>query len=164
MTFETNRNPPPLSPMPSKYTDYFWYRVARAAPSSRIRRCALDSISYVRVGTDVYLGPSVTITPFNGARYDRVLVDVRDRCAISPNVSFIASEHPENARLEESYGSVEKITVEEDCWVGAGATILNGTTVGRGSVVAAGSVVRGDVPPDSLVAGVPAVVKRELDQ
>lgn len=147
-----------------KHTDYFWYRVARAAPSSRFRRCALNSISYAQAGEDVYLGPNVTITPFNGTQYDRLLVDIGDRCAISPDVSFISSEHPESARLKKSYGKVEKITVEHDCWVGAGATILSGTTIGRGSVVAAGAVVSEDVPPDSLVAGVPAVVKRKLDQ
>ena len=41
-------------------------------------------------------------------------------------------------------------------------TLMPGVTVGRGAVIAAGSVVTVDVPPDAMVAGVPAAVKRAL--
>lgn len=50
------------------------------------------------------------------------------------------------------------IVFEGDNWVGANATILKGVTVGQGSVVAAGAVVVKDVPPFSIVGGVPAKV------
>lgn len=50
----------------------------------------------------------------------------------------------------------------EDCWFGAGAMVMPGVTVGDRVVVAAGSVVTRDVPSDTLVAGVPATVKRSL--
>lgn len=55
-------------------------------------------------------------------------------------------------------------TVEDGCLIGMGATVLNGARVGRGSLVAAGAVVPEgmEVPPGSLVAGVPAKVRREL--
>lgn len=55
-------------------------------------------------------------------------------------------------------------TVEDDCLIGMGATVLNHAVIGAGSLVAAGSVVlEGTViPPGSLVAGVPARVRREL--
>lgn len=54
--------------------------------------------------------------------------------------------------------------VEDACLIGMGARVLNGARIGRGSIVAAGAVVPEgmDVPPGSLVAGVPAVVKRVL--
>ncbi|MBW8840266.1 MAG: acyltransferase, partial [Sphingomonadales bacterium] len=45
----------------------------------------------------------------------------------------------------------------------AGATIIGGVTLGENSVVAAGAVVTRDVPPNSLVAGVPAKVIRSLE-
>ncbi len=53
-------------------------------------------------------------------------------------------------------------TLEDGCLVGIGAIVLNGVTVGAGALVAAGSVVTRDVPPGTLVMGMPAAVKREL--
>jgi acetyltransferase-like isoleucine patch superfamily enzyme len=57
--------------------------------------------------------------------------------------------------------SEEGITIEDDVWIGANAVILDGVTVGEGSVIAAGAVVSKDVPPMSVVAGVPARVVRK---
>lgn len=55
-------------------------------------------------------------------------------------------------------------TVEDDCLIGMSATVLNGAVIGAGSLVAAGAVVLEGtiIPPRSLVAGVPAKVRREL--
>jgi len=53
-------------------------------------------------------------------------------------------------------------TIEDGCLVGIGAIVLNGVTIGAGALVAAGSVVTKDVPPGTLVMGMPAAVKREL--
>jgi acetyltransferase-like isoleucine patch superfamily enzyme len=54
------------------------------------------------------------------------------------------------------------VVIEDGCWIGARAVILPGVRVGRGAIVAAGAVVTGDVPPDTLVAGVPAHPIRSL--
>ena len=56
---------------------------------------------------------------------------------------------------------VHGATLEDGCLIGIGAIVLNGVTVGAGALVAAGAVVTRDVPARSLVAGVPAQVKRE---
>lgn len=53
------------------------------------------------------------------------------------------------------------IVVEDDVWIGANTTILDGVTIGSHSVVAAGAVVTKDVPPWSIVGGVPARVIRD---
>jgi carbonic anhydrase/acetyltransferase-like protein (isoleucine patch superfamily) len=55
-------------------------------------------------------------------------------------------------------------TVDSDCLIGMRAVVLNGVHIGRNSLVAAGTVLREgtDVPPRSLVAGIPGAVKREL--
>ncbi|WP_422757326.1 DapH/DapD/GlmU-related protein [Paenarthrobacter sp. C1] len=50
----------------------------------------------------------------------------------------------------------DTVLIERDVWVGAAAIILGGVTIGEGSVVGAGSVVTRDVPPYTIVAGVPA--------
>ena len=52
--------------------------------------------------------------------------------------------------------------IEDDVRIGSDTMLVAPVTVGRGSVTAAGSVVTKDVPPDTLVAGVPAVVKKKL--
>ena len=61
---------------------------------------------------------------------------------------------------------VHGCTVEDDCLIGMGATVLNGAVIGAGSLVAAQALVpQGmQVPPGSLVAGVPAKVRRELTE
>lgn len=50
------------------------------------------------------------------------------------------------------------IKIGKDCWIGAKATILDGTELGDGCIVAAGAVVRGKIPPYSIIGGVPAKV------
>lgn len=71
------------------------------------------------------------------------------------------------ARVTVGHGAIlHGCTVEDDVLVGMGATILNGAVVGTGSLVAAGSLVREGqvIPPFSLVAGLPATVKRPLPE
>ena len=53
------------------------------------------------------------------------------------------------------------VRIGPDCWVGTKVTVLRGTTVGHGSVLAAHAVVRGEVPPMSVVAGVPGRVVKD---
>lgn len=69
------------------------------------------------------------------------------------------------ANVSVGHGAVvHGCTVEDDCLIGMGATIMNHAVIGAGSLVAGGAVVlEGTViPPRSLVAGVPAKVRREL--
>lgn len=54
------------------------------------------------------------------------------------------------------------IRIGNDVWVGANATITKGVTIGDGAVIAAGAVVTRDVPPRTVVVGVPAKVIREI--
>ncbi len=62
--------------------------------------------------------------------------------------------------------TVHGCDVDDDCLIGMGATILSKARIGAGSIVAAGAVVLGgaEIPPRSLVAGVPAKVKRTLSE
>ena len=64
----------------------------------------------------------------------------------------------------EAFGKGD-IVVGDDVWIGARATILSGVTIGQGAIVAAGAVVTKDVPPYSIVAGIPArVIKYRFDE
>lgn len=65
-------------------------------------------------------------------------------------------------RIDEQGISTKPVIISDDVWIGANAVILPGVTIGRHSVVAAGAVVTKDVPDNSLVAGIPAKVIRQL--
>ena len=54
------------------------------------------------------------------------------------------------------------VTIERGAWIGARGVLLPGVTIGHGAVVGAGAVVTTDVPPNTLVAGVPARTVRSL--
>ena len=63
--------------------------------------------------------------------------------------------------LYSDYHKTAPIRICDHVWIGQRATILKGVTIGEGSIVAAGAVVTKDVPPHSIVAGVPAKVIKE---
>jgi acetyltransferase-like isoleucine patch superfamily enzyme len=65
-------------------------------------------------------------------------------------------------RIDEQGVSTKPVTIGNDIWIGANAVILPGVTIGDHSVVAAGAVVTKDVPPHSLVAGVPAKIIKQI--
>jgi acetyltransferase-like isoleucine patch superfamily enzyme len=65
-------------------------------------------------------------------------------------------------RIDEQGVSTSAVTIEDDIWIGANAVVLPGVTIGQHSVVAAGAVVTKDVPPHSLVAGVPAKIIKQI--
>lgn len=67
-----------------------------------------------------------------------------------------------NKRIDEQGISTNAVTIDDDVWVGANAVILPGVKIGSHCVVAAGAVVTKDVPPHSLVAGVPAKVIKQI--
>lgn len=93
-------------------------------------------------------------------------VTIGDNVMMGPKVS-IHSENHEFENTEESIKSqgVSKgsVSIEDDCWLGAGCRILAGVKIGRGSVVAAGAVVTKDVEPFSVVGGIPARLIKERD-
>jgi acetyltransferase-like isoleucine patch superfamily enzyme len=109
----------------------------------------------LRVGRDVFVNHDCTIMDLGG-------VDIGDEVMIGPNVQIITSGHPLDPETRRSTIVADPIRIEQGAWIAAGATIIGGVTVGRDAVVAAGAVVTKDVPPRTMVAGVPAVVIREL--
>lgn len=55
------------------------------------------------------------------------------------------------------------VTIEDDVFIGIGANILPLVTIGKGSIIAAGACVTRNVPPYCMVAGVPAVIKKQIN-
>ena len=110
----------------------------------------------IRVGRQVFINQCCTL-------YDMGGVDIADQVMIGPNVNIITSGHPLEPSQRRVYIEAKPIVIEKNVWIATGATILGGVIVGENSVVAAGAVVTEDVPPNSLVAGVPAKVIRSLE-
>jgi len=85
---------------------------------------------------------------------------------IAPRVLFAAGTHMIDMVASRSAGPglSKPITVHDGVWIGANSTILGGVTIGKKAIVAAGSLVNRDVPPYSLVAGVPARVIKSWNE
>jgi acetyltransferase-like isoleucine patch superfamily enzyme len=111
----------------------------------------------LRVGQRVFINQCCTI-------YDMGGVDIGDHVMIGPNVNIITSGHPLEPSRRRAYIEAKPIVIERNVWIATSATIIGGVTVGENSVVAAGAVVTKDVPPNSLVAGVPAKIIRSLEE
>ena len=95
-------------------------------------------IGPVTIGSNVNLAQGITVTALNHNFAEKDL------------------------RIDEQGVSTAPVTIGDDIWIGANAVILPGVTIGNHSVVAAGAVVTKDVPPHSLVAGVPAKIIKEI--
>ena len=116
---------------------YIWYfgpstlrreRLLQIGERSRINRdCCLDARGGLWIGNDV---------------------------SVSPGVTILTAEHPPDDiqfRVE-----TRPVRIEDHVFIGTRAIILPGVTLGSGAVVAAGAVVTRDVPPLTIVGGVPA--------
>lgn len=79
-------------------------------------------------------------------------------CIINPNNHKVDDTSvPMN---QQGFEPVRPVIIEDDVWIGSRAIILPGVHVFKGSIIAAGAVVTHDVPPFSIVGGVPAKVIR----
>lgn len=84
-------------------------------------------------------------------------VKVGDRCQLGYYVVILDSAmHRLEMELRHAPPESKAVIIEDDVWIGTRAIILPGVRIGKGSVVASGSIVTKDVPPFTVVAGVPA--------
>lgn len=113
----------------------------------------------IRIGRDSLIGEYSVIRGQGG-------VTIGDRVYTSPMTQLIAVNHvvddPNRPFIEQGI-TAQGIVVEDDVWLGANAVVTDGVHIGRGAVVAAGAVVTKDVPPHTIVGGVPARPLREID-
>lgn len=113
-------------------------------------------------GEGMRMGDRSNIGPF-GYIGCSGFIEIGSDVLMGPRVTLLAENHIETdaARPIKEQGVTRSfIRIEDGCWIGAGTIVVAGVTIGHGSVVAAGSVVTRDVPPFSVVAGVPARLLR----
>lgn len=114
--------------------------------------------SYQRRG--LRLGRDVRIVGKPDFGSEPYLIEIGNHVTISTRVAFITHDgatwvfrHLPEYRGLQRFG---RIVIRDNCFVGAGAILLPDVSIGPNAVVAAGSVVTRSVPPDTVVAGVPA--------
>lgn len=115
--------------------------------------------SGVRVGRDVYIGHDVL---FDRAFPEQISIGdhtaIGDRCTITAHGCI-----PTQTPLKNIYPlEVKPVNIGRGVWIMPNVTIIYGVTIGDEAVVATGAVVTRDVPPHTLVAGVPAKVIKQL--
>jgi acetyltransferase-like isoleucine patch superfamily enzyme len=112
----------------------------------------------------IWIGQDSLIGEYNVIR-GQGGVTIGNRVYTSPLVQLLAVNHvyqdPTRSFVEQGI-TAEGIVIEDDVWIGAGAIVTDGVHIGQGSVIAAGAVVTKDVPPLTVVAGVPARVIKHI--
>lgn len=115
------------------------------------------------IGTDVYIGKNVTIQ-VDGTIGDGVLIanGVGIVGKSDHDISAVGIPIRKAPWVGDAMSDLSHAThIGSDVWIGFGAVILSGVTIGDSAIVAAGSLVNRDVPPNSVVAGFPASVRRK---
>ncbi len=92
------------------------------------KKCIVGSNGGIRIGSWVGIGAGSYL---GGGRY--------------------RTEDPDTPILKQELYSQGPVVIEDDCWIGAGAIILDGVTIGRGSIIGAGAIIRQDISPFTVV-------------
>ena len=141
-------------------------------PSAVGKELAVFAPFYCEYGVNIHVGTGCFVN-YSATFLDVAPITLGDGVWIGANVTLATPNHPFLAeeRLPADYPDgyhdleyASPITIKDRCWICSNVVICGGVTIGENSIVAAGAVVHRDVPPNSLVAGVPARVLRHIDE
>ncbi len=130
--------------------------------------CSIDDNSkvgtFVEIQKNAFIGKNCKISSHT---FICEGVHIEDNVFIGHNVTFINDKYPRSVNFDgslqsESDWNVVETYVKKGASVGSSSTIMCGITIGENSIVGAGAVVTKDVPPNTVVAGVPAKVVKKL--
>jgi acetyltransferase-like isoleucine patch superfamily enzyme len=124
---------------------------------------ARDSILFC-TGIIAYRGKGITIGNRTGISARAYFagqggITIGDDVIMGPNVQIFSENHnydDTNLTIKEQGVIKQPVSIGNNCWIGAGSTILAGVVIGDGCVVAAGSVVTKSFAANSVIAGIPA--------
>jgi len=136
------------------------FAMTRLPVGSNIR-CKLERLRGVKIGKHVFLAGGNIL---DRARPD--LITLEDYTSLSGGVQILTHSNP-TAPLREILGDtaskVAPVIIKRGAWIAINAIILPGVTIGENSIVTAGSVVSKEVPPYSMVAGVPSRIIKKIE-
>ena len=128
------------------------------------------SKSHIEIKENVFIGGKTILDCLNK-------IEIEENVLVSYEC-IIADHDSHSVKVDERINDLERfkknqmrwsdvanqpIKICKNAWIGTRSIILKGVTIGEGAIVAAGSVVTKDVPPYTLVAGNPAIIKKKLN-
>ncbi|MFC4097471.1 DapH/DapD/GlmU-related protein [Euzebyella saccharophila] len=116
---------------------------------------------HTNIGRNITLGKNVFVN-HACSFLDLGGIEIEDDVMIGPRVNITSENHPVTIQDRKTLVP-KKVVIKKNAWIGAGATLLPGVTIGKNSVVAAAALVNKDVPANTVVAGVPAKVIKQID-
>jgi len=128
----------------------------------------MDYGKHIKLGDQCFINSGATFLDSN-------YITIGDRVSVGPNVQFITATHPilPEERIVQAPGDpilpfrpmtiAKPITIDEDCWIGAGAIIMPGVSIGMATIVGAGAIVTKSLPERVIAVGNPARVIRSID-
>lgn len=146
------------------YQLHYKWPISNAIRRIAVRLMLKHSGDSVDIGRNISFSSDLEIGDRSGIgdnAYFIGKVKIGDDVMMGANCAFIASNHNfdrTDIPMNQQGGNDLPIIVENNVWIGYRSTILAGVTIGEGSVIAAGAVVTKNVPPFTVVGGVPAKV------
>lgn len=143
------------------FNDYFGWKYGFGRKGKNV---LITPPCYISKKSNTYIYDNVSIAAHSHLSATNAKIIIKSNCSIAENLTIHTGNH---ARILGTFvsgidddtkpsGYDHDVIIEEDVWIGANVTILEGVTIGRGATIAAGAVVNKDVPPYSIVGGVPA--------
>lgn len=119
---------------------------------------------YFDYGTSTHFGKGTFVN--HGCYFmDGGIINIGENVFIGPYCGFYTASHPvKYADRNKGFERALPISIGDNCWLGANVSVLQGVIIGSGCVIAAGSVVTENMPDNCVVAGVPASVKKPIEQ
>ena len=144
------------------FEKYAWYVHDHIAPKAEMKKGAnirIHPTASLRCGRNIRIGENSHINQYCciwASKNSKIILG--DNLLMGPGVKIFSSNHGTSKdKIMNQQGWVEKdIIIGNDVWIGANAVILPGIKINDGVIIAAGAVVTKDIPPYSIVAGVPA--------
>ena len=133
------------------------YKVYRKWGLLLDRNQIIRSVENISIGSRFGISPNCQLFA-QGDLGDGTII-IGDNVIFGPHVSVLSENHNYSdisQPIREQGETRYKTIIENDVWIGAGATILSGVKIGKGSIIASGAIVTKDVNDYSIVAGVPA--------